>query len=943
MILPYVRSRALVGRDAELQLLRNARRSLSNGRGGAVLVGGEAGIGKSRLLAAFTESLTGGRAPLFALGECLEYAPSAFGPIRELLTALLRKAPWSIASAPPLARRMLQTLVPDALEGTGPVTAREPLARAELFAGVLAFLCALAAKRAVVLAIEDLHWADAASLELLGHLAARISGTRLLIVATYRNDGVSVTHPLFAALARLTRMPNVSMASLEPLTNGEIADLVHRALDRNVQLASERVDEIVIRSDGNPLFAEELLKRALTTERPAKTLPISIRAIILERLASLDSEARLVLERAALVGPTFAAATLSLVSERSVESLGAILTRLRDLDLIVDDGAAARFRFRHALTRDAIYGEIPAAEARRAHAEIARTLAALPDADDRLDELAYHSAEGGLATEACDFNERAGERAMALHAAGHAAAYFRRALELAPPQDEALRLRLLERAGAAASRHTDFHNAIAALTALHDLHLARGDYDAAGSALQRAANDIANTNRAAEASALLETFLATYGPRLSTAAADILNSSLAYLATTREAHGLVPQFLERVCEPDRMATHPHEMYWLARLFAAERHVDRAAWQAAVRAIRGRLREAHPLARGQLLHSIGQTALPFAENDEAERSLDEAIAYDREHGLTNVLAFASALKVRLLFALGRLNEAVPLVRFTLANRDMVAVRSQLMMGAPYVALALADTSLARECLDDDILADTSDGPEVLINAQLSAAKAAWLARVGRTDEARRLMNVALEKLDRPFADATFWCVAASYADGSNLVRLQELCARGAANPDDTVMQATFPLVSAIVAERAGDRRCAREDGARAAERFGRLRWPLFEAKALELAGHPDAAIALYRACESIADVRRLEMRVRASAAPVARPLSPSAALSMRERQVAALIARGFTNRAIGNELSISESTVEKHVTKIFTKLEFSTRAELAVYASRADDPGVAASR
>ena len=864
MIVPAVRSRAFIGRDAELHLLRETRRSLSSGRGCVVLVGGDAGIGKSRLLAAFTETLSGGRAPLFALGECLEYASSAFGPVRHILDSLARRAPWAVASAPPLVRRTLRTLVPDALGAAGVAADAPALDRGELFSGVLAFLTTVAAKRSVVLAIEDLHWADPASLELLGHLAARIGGTRAMIVATYRNDALSPNDPLFAALARLTRIPHVTTLGLEPLASGAMATLVRSALDKDVAMTSEGVNEIVARSDGNPLFAEELLKRALTTGRSAPALPISIRAIILERLASLDAEARLVLERAALVGPAFEASSLSLASDRSVEALRAILARLQALDLIVADGSATRFRFRHALTRDAVYGEIPPADARRLHAEIARALGALPDANDRLDELAYHSSEGGLEPEACEYNERAGERAMALHAAGQAAAYFRRALERAPHDDVERRLRLLERAGAAASRHTDFPNAIAAFTALHDLRLARAEFDAAGTALQRAANDIANTNRAAEAIALLEAFVATYGARLSASVADILNSSLAYLATTQEAHDRVPELLERVREPGRLATHPHEMYWLARLFAAERHVDRSAWHAAVRAIRARLHEAHPLAHGQLLHSIGQTALPLAENDEAERSLDEAIAYDREHGLTNVLAFASALKVRLLFVLGRLNEAVPLVRFVLDNRDMVAVRSQLMMGAPFVALALGDEQLARRCLDEEILADTSDGPEVLINAQFSAAMAAWLERIGRAGEARRVVNAALEKLDRPFADAVFWSVAASHADEPNMRRVRDLCALGARNPDDTVMHATLPLVTAILAERAGDRATARDDGARAAERFRCLGWPLFEAKALELAGRADGALALYRSCESIADMRRLEVRVRDTA-------------------------------------------------------------------------------
>ena len=284
MVVPSIRCRALIGRDLELQLLRDTRRSLSEGRGGAVLIAGDAGIGKSRLLAEFVGSLSGGRAPVYAFGECLEHAQSAFGPVRQILETLVRMVPSVAASAPPLAVRMLRTLVPDALVATGQEASIDTLERAELFSGIVAYLEAVSAKRAVVIAIEDLHWADAASLELLVHVTGRIASSRLMIVATYRDRGMSTRHPLFAALARLTRLPNVTTAVLEPLANGEIASLVLDALDSRFEFASVRMSAVVKRSEGNPLFAEELLKLSLLGRPLEQTLPISIRAIILERL-----------------------------------------------------------------------------------------------------------------------------------------------------------------------------------------------------------------------------------------------------------------------------------------------------------------------------------------------------------------------------------------------------------------------------------------------------------------------------------------------------------------------------------------------------------------------------------------------------------------------------------------------------------------------------------
>jgi DNA-binding CsgD family transcriptional regulator/tetratricopeptide (TPR) repeat protein len=938
MILPSVRSRTLIGRDEEMQLLRDTRRSLSNGRGHVVLLGGDAGIGKSRLLAEFTQSLSGGRAPLYALGECFEYAPSAFGPVRQILRSLIRSAPWAAHAAPAPARRMLQALLPDEFGSPAGDHNGTPLERAELFSGVVGYIATIAAKRAVVLAIEDLHWADAASLELFVHLAGRIAGVRVMMVATYRKAGVIASHPLFAALARLSRIPNVALATLEPLRTSDMAALVAGALAGHSGLPQDRLRDVVARSEGNPLFGEELLKRALLDTASEKQLPISIRAIILERLAYLDAQARTTLDHAAVLGASFTASLLGLVMERPVETLAPVLQRLQSFDLIARDRASTKLRFRHALTREAVYGEIGPLDARQIHATCARIVASLPDAAKRLDELAYHTWEAGLQLEALRYNELAGADALQVGALGHAAILFHRALALAEQRDDdEARLRLLGRAAAASSQSCDFATSIATYTRLHDLQLARGDYDAAGIALLRRATDFANTNHGVEAMALLRAFLDAWGERLAEKTADHLTISLAYLSTTQEAYERVPELLGTVREPEALTGHPGETYWLTRLFTAERHVDRRTWLAAVEALRGLMHESHLLAHAQILHSIGQTALTFGHNDEAERSLDEAIAFDREHGLIQALTFARAVKVRLLHLQGRLSQALPLIRFTLDNQDMVAVRYQLMMGAPHVALALGDEPLARRCVDEEIFADTNDGSQVVTNARVSTAMAAWLTSIGRGSEGRRILAKAVDMQEGPFSDAQFWCMAASAVDAGRIARLRDLCLQGAANAQDYVMQATLPMVEAILAQRRGDTGTSRTKASLAAELFRGLRWPLHEAKALEVAGDGDAALALYRACDSFADIRRLEF---------GSPAGPSKTqvdrLSPRERDVAKLVARGHTNRAVAAELMISENTVEKHITKIYAKLNFATRSELAAYAARTESATFASS-
>ena len=614
--------------------------------------------------------------------------------------------------------------------------------------------------------------------------------------------------------------------------------------------------------------------------------------------------------------------------QESPESLLPDLAALAVADLIVEDRTPGGFKFRHALTREAIYDELDVTDARLLHARVARILMALPDADRRVDELAYQTWEARLGDEAFAYNELAGEKALALHAPLQATALFSRALSIADERDDVTaQIRLLGRAGAAASQGCDFSTSIAMFTRLHDMQIGRGEYDAAGLALLRAANDIAHTNHAVEASALMAAFLAQHDGRLTSETTDRLNIALAYLATTQEEHDKVEPILRNVREPARLATHPYETYWLTTLFTAERQSDLTAWRAAVSALRGRIDEAHPLARAQMLHSIGQTALSFAQNDEAERSLDEALDFDREHGLTQAMAFASAITVRFFYLRGRLKEAIPLIRSTLAVRDMVAVRFQLMMGGPLVALAVGDEPLARRCIDDNAFADTSDGTQAVLNALVSTTMAAWLESVGRSLEARRILGKALDMLDRPFTDPHFWPLCATMIDEKRLPRLRELCGLGAENPQDRVMQATFASVEAIVARRSGDTRAACDFARSAANRYEELGWPLLQATALERAGERDGALAIYVACESFADIRRLELTTAATVLPL-----HSNRLSPREREVADLVARGLTNRAIAGELRISESTVEKHISKIYAKLNFGTRTELAAYAT-----------
>lgn len=921
----------MFGRDAELRLMHDARRALSRRRGSVVLLGGEPGMGKSRLLAEFTSSIGGGRAPYYAYGEALEDAPRPYGPFRSVLASLVRASRYAPDDTTSVTARALSALIPDSIgDARRAMPSSERIEKAELFAGVLGYFSTLTEKRATIVALEDLHWADSATLELLCHLAPRIGQMRLMIVATYRDDEIHPQRRIFAPLARLVRESTVHHAVLEPLTPGDVRALIDDALGSSYTLSADGIRDVAAGCDGNPFFAEEMLKRAVESERTGQVgpLPLSIRALTLERIAALSPLERGVLDCAAVLGQCFAAESLASLAQCSSTQVVEALTKLRALSILLrDESLRAPVRFRHALTRQTVYDELPPERAREMHERIVALLEEQSEAD--LDGLAYHAWRAGLRERTLDYSERAGDAALVVRAAVQAATYFERALELA--DDDTARIRLLGKNGEAWLQQSDFARATAAYTAQQQLLEARGDFDGAARALTRAAGETANAGRIREALGALMSFEATHSADLSRRAGDHLNVTIARIATADEDFSLARAALAKVADPRNLEAFSHQVYWLARLFTSEHDLDLTAWREAAAALQRRNPETYPLMRSQMLHSIASTAITFAENDLAKRAIDSAIATDQECGFFRPLAFANAVKACLSCVSGRLGEARACIDAALAEPDLFVVRLELALGASPVALALGDYDLARRLLADDFAASIREAGMATAASLFDGMRAALLFALGRRVEAQSLLESCIDNPPHPFAVVHFWPFASRYADDSRLVRLRELCASDAAQPGQRVRRACAALLKAAAARRAGKPE-ASIDAEAAAALYNEVGWPLHEAHALELAGREDAALQIYHACASIADVRRLEVRSPGRAVSVRR-----SRLSPRERQVAGMITRGFTNRGIAEELSVTEKTIEKHITSIYAKLGFSTRTQLAAHIARLTDP------
>ena len=431
----------LLGRDAEVAHIEAAWNDACHSRGQVVVIRGDPGIGKSRLaihLLDILRSQPHARVRYFSsshrkespLHPCVQQLEHAAGFTREdgpaERLAKLKEA------LPPIPERDLQLiaellLIPTA--GLFPVLQLAPLRRRELLMAALLNVLQLLSRREPVLVVyEDAHWSDDSSLELLGRLVAACEAQRVLLLVTAWPD---VALPW-------TRMPHVtelSVAPLEPAQRKELAGWVAAGH----ALPGKVVEDIVERSDGIPLYVEELTQafvEGADDKSSAGTVPTSLQASLQARLDRLGEVTRSVAQAAACIGREFHARLLALVTERSGSQLDGDLRQLAAASLIVprtlpdQDGTA--YAFRHALLRDEAYETLIGVRRRGTHARIAAVLeehfpqlvAAQPDL------MAHHCAEGGLLAKAVDYWFSAGVQAMRRSAMSEALVFLRRGLKV---------------------------------------------------------------------------------------------------------------------------------------------------------------------------------------------------------------------------------------------------------------------------------------------------------------------------------------------------------------------------------------------------------------------------------------------------------------------------------------------------------------------------------
>jgi len=502
-----VRATTFVGRTAEIGTLAAAWARAQRGERDVVLVAGEPGIGKTSLVAASAaDAHAEGAVVLF--GHCDEEALVPFQPFVEALAQWVTCSPVAeIRAALGPQAADLALLVPEVrhrLPGlTDAVPTGSPTERYRLFEAVPALLQAIARRAPVILVVDDLHWADGPTLQLLLHTIRRTPEARLLVLATYRDTEIFRTHPLADALGDLRRADSVRRLALRGLSRRDVGQIVSPG-------RAPGADDIALAealwrdTDGSPLFVRESLRHleelgavvpdeqgGWRAQRQVEALgiPEGVKEVIGRRLTRLSEATNDALRTASVVGRQFDPAVVAAVLASDIDPVLDALDEATAAGVVSElSGRADRYEFTHALVRDALYDELSISRRVRAHQRVGEAIEALcaAELDTHLAELAYHfsqAAVAGVADKAVDYARRAGERALAGVAYEEAARLFRLALETAEDAGagDSGKAELLLRLGDAQWRSGGSRTAKATLEQAAEL--ARGSGDAEGFAV----------------------------------------------------------------------------------------------------------------------------------------------------------------------------------------------------------------------------------------------------------------------------------------------------------------------------------------------------------------------------------------------------------------------------------------------------------------------------
>ena len=962
--LPNRQSSMLVGRGRELEILERRLAEMLAGHGNLVLVSGEAGIGKTTLVASFANVARNDNV-LVLTGHCYDLAATPpFGPWVEMISSYPKRDDPA-GHAP-------ERVFDGELTGI--------TSRATLFQRVLAFIVAACEAQPLVLVLEDLHWADDASLDLLRYVARGINNQRILLIATYRNDEITRRHPLFQILPVLVREADAERLQVARFVHDDLEQLVADRYNLAETDRSALVTFLQRMSEGNPLYAIELLRSLEEDQRLQREggrwtlasldrpqIPSLVQQVIETRLARLDDATQRLLEVAAVIGQDVPLNLWSAVSEASDVDLADAIEHAIAAGLLLENDGGISLRFTHALIREAIHERQMLLRRRPWHLRVAGALIATQHPDP--DAIVYH-LEQANDPRLVVWLIRSGERAQQRVAWPMAASQFDRAQSLLSNATE----RVAERAWllfriAVLVRNIDQSRSLAHLDEAERIavtlgdpvltHLARAhkglvlcygrdvrqgliDLEAGVLALEgldegdrRTLRDVTAANETilgVQGRATLAQWLANAG-RFQQARALLTDWSDAERDASADAHRAAGIIASNLGEPD-LARH-----WFRRSRAVyEARNDRT--QAGDDAYHELLDVQLPYATDQLeeRRQLTRTLLELwtdpadeAQSKWARQSIEaiecaisgewsRAVALfdqQREHYSDFLTSPFVQWRLQLARHRGELGSAWTTIRRVLPNGvatepggEEYAVLAGVYLVAIELALDMSDLPLSRAWLEayDHLL---EWGGAVRGRAENQFAWARYHHLAGDAASAREHAESAWEHANHPHQP-----LALIAAD-----RLLGVLAIG----DGRTADAERHLSEALTLADA----CAAP--------FEQALTLLAQAELRTVTGDVDDARRLLDAARAICEplqakptlsrVTRLEeqltQRQQAGGLP--------AGLSQREAEVLRLVAAGLTDAEVAERLFIARRTVNTHLTAIYTKLGVNSRVSATLYA------------
>jgi tetratricopeptide (TPR) repeat protein len=969
----------LVGRDRELEALDVVIDHACAGEGQTLMIAGEAGIGKSRLIAEArrqfeTQTSSGG---VLLQGNCFEVDRDyPFAPITDLLrrwSALRSDAERNATGSELVA--LFPELAGQWVRPSPTPTLRLNQEKRWIFRALGHVLTDIASAQRLLIVIEDLHWADEATLEFLPYLVRVMSDYPALLLLSYRSDEA---HPsLRHMLATMDRERLTSELTLQRLQPRDVDRLIRAVLRQSHPIRADFLDMIHRLTDGNPFFIEEVLRSLIAAgdiyysdghwhrkEAHELRVPRSVHDAVWRRASGLSSAAHEVLGLAAVSGRHFDLRVVQELTGRDEPSLLACIRELTERQLIYEE-SAEHFSFRHALTREAIYTELLGRERQRLHLAVAETIERLAQGstDHHAGDLAYHFEEAAVWAKALGYAIQAGERAESLFAPQAAADHFTRALRAAEQASVRLGPTLYRKRGLAYATlgqydlaHRDFETMLELVRAKRDRYLewealldlgglwTGREYDRAGAFFQQAfdlARDMGEPPAVARSLLQLGNWQANV-ERVDEAR-ESLTMALAMFEDLNDQPGRAEalDLLGVVADASGDLRQMTEYYGQAsQLYQALD--DRKGFVSAYANVAA---AAGGYTLFETISLRGGVTVP-----EAEAAGERVVRLARDIDWRSGESYALFSLAAHYYGQGSYDLALDLGRECLEAAEEIEHHEWMVAGRLVVGSLYSDLLVQRRA--SELFAQGVAVAQECGSLWMQRLTTGYLAssRIleGNLDEAGALLRDVDDHLPmKTMGLRLLWSARAKLAlalgDADTALEIIDrlfACARNLTAEHDIPALAKLRGECLTALGRYDEAEASLKSALSGATMYGLrpLRWRVH----LTLG---NLHRTMGREQETMAELAEARAIVESLAASVPdEPLrgqfhsraiamfppyrQPGDKLTSREREVAELLAKGMSNRAIADALFIGERTVETHVSNILAKLEFSSRTQVA---------------